>query len=168
MRFQTLSKFLLISLLTWIALPVLAAPAEKTGFVDVQKILETPQGREIGSKLEKISADARMVAEKDQRAFEEKRANLDKQSMTLSKQQLDEKMKALEAEYASLQQKFQGMERNLAQQKSQLSEDFYQKIRSAVETVAQKNDITMVVDKKALLWSESFHDLTDKVITEMR
>ncbi len=144
------------------------AEGAKIGVVDLQKIMQTSsQMKAIQDKLEKEfkpRRDKLVVMEEGLKRDMEK---FKRDSAVMSATQ----RKDLERKIVSTQQQFeregQQYQQELSTAHNEAMEDFYNKIRTAIAKVAQKESYDLVFQKDAAPFSVDKLDVTDKVMKEI-
>lgn len=158
----------LVTILAMTSMSVFAAES-RIGVVDLQKIMQT-------------SSQMKTIQEKLEKEFKERRDRLIAMEETLKKDMEQFKRdtsvlsqsqrKALEKKIVSEQQEF---ERNGQQYQQELStanneamEQFYNKIRAAIATVAEHEKYDLVFQKDAAPFSVDKLDMTASVMKEIK
>lgn len=141
----------------------------KVGVVDLQRIMQTsPQMKSIQEKLEKEFKPRRdkLVAmeenlKKDMEKFKREGAVMS-----------DAQKKALERKIVATQQQFerdgQQYQQELSTAHNEAMEGLYNKVRSAIKTIAETDKYDIILQKDAAPFSVSKMDVTDKVMKEIR
>jgi outer membrane protein len=140
----------------------------KIGIVDLQKVIQTsPQMQKVQQALEQKFRTRRDALVEEEKQIRTKMENFKRDSAILSA--VDKKDK--EREIISLQQKFelegQQYQRELTTAQNEAMEDFYTKVRSAIESVAKKENYDLILQKDAAPFASEKLDLTKIVVNEI-
>ncbi len=165
---------LTVILSTLAVAPVLeAAPgSQKTGVVDVGKILnQMPETKKAENILKATGTQWEKGLDKLKKEFQAAAAGYEKQKSSLAKAARDKKEKELNLKYQNLQkyqmEKF-GPGGALDKKKAELFAPIRQKILAAVKAVAAKEGFSVIIDKQAMVYSDSSADITAKVISKLK
>ena len=163
---------LILSLLA-VAPSALAAPGDqKTGVVDVAKILnQMPEKQKAENILKATGTQWEKGLDKLKKDFQTAAASYEKQKKSLSKTAIEQKEKDLNLKYQNIQkyqmEKF-GPGGALDKKKAELFAPIRQKILNAVQAVAQKEGFSVIIDKQAMVYGDKSADLTFKVISQLK
>lgn len=144
------------------------ADSLKIGIVDLQKVIQTsPQMQKVQQALEqkfRSRRDTLVATEKDIRA---KMEAFKRDSVVMNAAEKKDKERAI----ISLQQKFemdgQQYQRELSTAQNEAMEDFYAKVRLAIETVSKNQKFDLVLQKDAAPFASEKLDVTKLVVNEI-
>ena len=167
-------KFKVLFLLTIIALATHSVNAQRgvrIGYIDTEYILQNvPEYKEASSQLDKKVQQWKTEIETKLNAIEQKKKELDNESVLLTKELYDERYEDItfeEAEILDYQQKRFGPEGDLMIQKRQLIEPIQDQIFAAVQEIAETKKYDFVFDKSAdvvMLYSAERYDMSEQVL----
>ena len=167
-------KYKVLFLLTIIGLMSFSAFAQKgvrIGYIDTEYILQNvPEYQEASTQLDKKVQQWKSEIETKLKAIEQKKKELDNESVLLTKELYDERFEDIsfeEAEILDYQQKRFGPNGDLIIQKRQLIEPIQDQIFSAVQDIAETGKYDFVFDKSAdvvMLYSAERYDLSERVL----
>ncbi|MEP5254346.1 MAG: OmpH family outer membrane protein [Winogradskyella arenosi] len=167
-------KFKVLFLLTILGLTSFSAFAQRgvrIGYIDTEYILQNvPEYQEASSQLDKKVLQWKSEIEKKLKAIQQKKNELDNESVLLTKELYDERFEDIsfeEAEVLDYQQKRFGPEGDLMIQKRQLIEPIQDQIFAAVQEIADTKKYDFVFDKSAdvvMLYSAERYDISEQVL----
>ncbi|WP_245710305.1 OmpH family outer membrane protein [Winogradskyella thalassocola] len=167
-------KFKVLFLLTIIGLVTCSVNAQRgvrIGYIDTEYILQNvPEYKEASSQLDKKVQQWKTEIETKLNAIEQKKKELDNESVLLTKELYDERYEDItfeEAEVLDYQQKRFGPEGDLMIQKRQLIEPIQDQIFAAVQEIAETKSYDFVFDKSAdvvMLYSAERYDMSEQVL----
>ncbi len=167
-------KFKVLFLLTILGLTsfsVFAQRGVRIGYIDTEYILQNvPEYQEASSQLDKKVLQWKSEIEKKLKAIQQKKNELDNESVLLTKELYDERFEDIsfeEAEVLDYQQKRFGPEGDLMIQKRQLIEPIQDQIFAAVQEIADSKKYDFVFDKSAdvvMLYSAERYDISEQVL----
>ncbi|MBU2929088.1 OmpH family outer membrane protein [Winogradskyella psychrotolerans] len=168
MKFKVLFLLIVIGLATC---SVNAQRGVRIGYIDTEYILENvPEYKEASSQLNKKVLQWKTEIESKLNAIEQKKKELDNESVLLTKELYDERYEDItfeEAEVLDYQQKRFGPEGDLMIQKRQLIEPIQDQIFAAVQEIAETKKYDFVFDKSAdvvMLYSAERYDMSEQVL----
>lgn len=167
-------KFKVLFLLAIISLMSFSANAQKgvrIGYIDTEYILQNvPEFQEASSQLDKKVQQWKTEIEKKLSTIEQKKKELENESVLLTKELYEERMEDIsfeEAEILDYQQKRFGPNGDLIIQKRQLIEPVQDQIFAAVQQIAETQKFDFVFDKSAdvvMLYSAERYDVSERVL----
>ncbi|MCG8342330.1 MAG: OmpH family outer membrane protein [Chlorobiales bacterium] len=169
---RTMIMTLILSLLA-IAPSALAAPGDqKTGVVDVAKILDQmPEKKKAENILKATGSQWEKGLDKLKKDFQTAATSYEKQKASLSKTAREQKEKDLNLKYQNIQkyqmEKF-GPGGALDKKKAELFAPIRQKILTAVQAVSKKEGFSVIIDKQAMVYGDKSADITFKVISQLK
>jgi Skp family chaperone for outer membrane proteins len=143
----------------------------RIGYIDTEYILQNvPEYQEASTQLDKKVLQWKTEIEKRLNAIEQKKKELDNESVLLTKELYDERYEDIsfeEAEVLDYQQKRFGPSGDLIIQKRQLIEPIQDQIFAAVQEIATTKKYDFVLDKSAdvvMLYSAERYDISEQVL----
>ncbi len=174
--FTTLSRSTIItvilSLLVMVPSVTAASGTQKTGVIDVAKILDQmPEKQKAENILKATGTQWEKGLDKLKQEFQTMATSYEKQKSSLSKAAKEQKEKELNLKYQNLQkyqmEKF-GPGGALDKKKAELFAPIRQKILNAVTAVATKEGFSVIIDKQAMVYGDKSADITFKVINQLK
>ncbi|WP_299110614.1 OmpH family outer membrane protein [uncultured Winogradskyella sp.] len=167
-------KFKVLFLLAILGLISFGANAQRgvrIGYIDTEYILQNvPEYQEASTQLDKKVLQWKTEIEKKLGVIEQKKKELENESVLLTKELYEERMEDIsfeEAEILDYQQKRFGPNGDLIIQKRQLIEPIQDQIFSAVQQIAETKKFDFVFDKSAdvvMLYSAERYDISEQVL----
>ncbi|NNE32641.1 MAG: OmpH family outer membrane protein [Winogradskyella sp.] len=167
-------KFKVLFLLAILGLLSLNASAQRgvrIGYIDTEYILQNvPEYQEASTQLDKKVLQWKSEIEKKLSAIEQKKKELENESVLLTKELYDERLEDItfeEAEIIEYQQNRFGPNGDLMIQKRQLIEPIQDQIFAAVQDIAETGKYDFVFDKSAdvvMLYSAERYDISERVL----
>lgn len=168
MKFKVLFLLITIGLLSFNAN---AQRGVRIGYIDTEYILQNvPEYQEASSQLDKKVQDWKTEIETRLNAIDQKKKELNNESVLLTKELYDERFEDIsfeEAEVLDYQQKRFGPSGDLMIQKRQLIEPIQDQIFAAVQEIAETKKYDFVFDKSAdlvMLYSAERYDMSEQVL----
>lgn len=170
----TIMKFRFISFALALSFSTLLS-AQRYGVVDMDYILQnTPEYAQSRSQLDKLSEQWAGEVSALQSELQSLKDALAAERILLSPDKLTQREKSIEdkqMEVISLQQKYFGPAGQLFEKRAQLVQPIQDKIFGAVQAVARKRKLELVLDKSAqsgVLYVEKEKDYSDEVLTSLK
>ena len=167
-------KFKVLFLLTVIGLMSFSLNAQRgvrIGYIDTEYILQNvPEYQEATSQLDKKVLQWKSEIEQKLNVIEQKKKELENESVLLTKELYEERMEDIsfeEAEILDYQQKRFGPQGDMIIQKRQLIEPIQDQIFAAVQQIAESKKYDFVFDKSAdvvMLYSAERYDISEQVL----
>ncbi|WP_299366786.1 OmpH family outer membrane protein [Winogradskyella sp.] len=167
-------KFKVLFLLTTIGLMSFSVNAQRgvrIGYIDTEYILQNvSEYQEASTQLDKKVQQWKTEIEKKLNVIEQKKKELENESVLLTKELYEERMEDIsfeEAEILDYQQKRFGPEGDMIIQKRQLIEPVQDQIFAAVQQIAETKKFDFVFDKSAdvvMLYSAERYDISEQVL----
>ncbi|NNF86712.1 MAG: OmpH family outer membrane protein [Winogradskyella sp.] len=167
-------KFKVLFLLIMVGLTSLLSYGQRgvrIGYIDTEYILQNvPEYQEATSQLDKKVLQWKSEIEQKLSAIEQKKKELDNESVLLTKELYEERYEEIsyeEAEILDYQQKRFGPNGDLFIQKRQLMQPVQDQIFSAVQEIASNKKFDFIFDKSAdvvMLYSAEQYDVSDQVL----
>lgn len=150
---------------------LLAQRSIRIGYIDTEYVLESvPEYQTAVSELDSKVNTWKSDIEKKLNAIEEKKKQLNNESVLLTKELFDERMEDIlfeESEILDYQRKRFGPEGDLYLQKKQLIQPVQDQVFSAVQDIAKTKRYDFIFDKSSdvvMLYSANKYDISDQVI----
>ncbi len=170
----TIMKFRFISFALALSFSTLLS-AQRYGVVDMDYILQnTPEYAQSKSQLDKLSEQWAGEVSALQSELQSLKDALAAERILLSPDKLTQREKSIEdkqMEVISLQQKYFGPAGQLFEKRAQLVQPIQDKIFGAVQAVARKRKLELVLDKSAqsgVLYVEKEKDYSDEVLNSLK
>ena len=167
-------KYKVLFLLAILSLMSFSANAQRgvrIGYIDTEYILQNvPEYQEASTQLDKKVLGWKTEIEKRLNEIEQKKKELDNESVLLTKELYNERFEDIsfdEAEILDYQQKRFGPNGDLIIQKRQLIEPIQDQIFAAVQEIAETKKYDFVFDKSAdvvMLYSAERYDMSEQVL----
>ncbi|MCA0133421.1 OmpH family outer membrane protein [Winogradskyella alexanderae] len=167
-------KFKVLFLLAFTGLMSFSALAQRgvrIGYIDTEYILQNvPEYQEASTQLDKKVLQWKSEIEKKLSVIEQKKKELENESVLLTKELYEERMEDIsfeEAEILDYQQKRFGPNGDLMIQKRQLIAPIQDQIFAAVQEIATSKKYDFVFDKSAdvvMLYSAERYDISEQVL----
>ena len=139
----------------------------KIAVVDTQRaVMETEDGLRAQATLKKHFDKRQHELDDKQVALQKEREDIEKQKDVLSKQALQARVDKWQKEMTELQTVFVDYNKELQKRQGEITQPIFQKTMGIIRRIATQNGYDIVIDKQAVPYHRSDHDLTDRVITE--
>ncbi|MEO1031956.1 MAG: OmpH family outer membrane protein [Bacteroidota bacterium] len=168
MKFKVLFLLAIIGLMSF---SVNAQRGVRIGYIDTEYILQNvPEYQEASTQLDKKVLQWKTEIEKKLSVIEQKKKELENESVLLTKELYEERMEDIsfeEAEILDYQQKRFGPNGDMIIQKRQLIEPIQDQIFAAVQQIAETKKFDFVFDKSAdvvMLYSAERYDISEQVL----
>lgn len=137
----------------------------KIGVVDLQKIMQTStEMKTIQSKLEKEFKPRRDTLVEMEEGLKKDMEKFKRDSAVMSKSERQKLEKKIVETQKTFEKQGQEYQQELSKAHNEAMEAFYNKIRSAIAKVAEKDKYDLVLQKDAAPFSAPKLDVTDKVL----
>lgn len=168
MRLKGLFLTVMLLLSSW-------AQAQRYGVVDTDYILKAlPEYAQAQSQINKLSEQWAGEVSALQSELESLKDALDAERILLSPEKLEKREKGIatkQGEVIDLQQKYFGPEGELFRKREQLVQPIQDKVFGAVQAVARKRKLELVLDKSAqsgVLFVDKDKDYSDEVLNSIK
>jgi len=162
-------------ILTLALLANISVFAQRYGVVDTDYILKSlPEYAQAKSQMDKLSEQWAGEVSALQSELESLKDALDAERILLSPEKLKKREQGIEskqAEVIALQQRYFGPEGQLFEKRSQLVQPIQDKVFGAVQAVARKRKLELVLDKSAqsgVLFVDKEKDYSDEVLNSLK
>jgi Skp family chaperone for outer membrane proteins len=136
--------------------------------VNMQKIFTTaPQVKKINAKLEKKFASRNESLLKEEKKLQAKIKKLEKDETILKKSDLNDLRKKVSKGTANFREKKAKFQQELYNAQNGAMRDFMKTLSKAVESIAKKRNISVVIPSNNLLYSQSNLDITKDVLEKL-
>lgn len=150
---------------------LLAAPAAhaqdaQIGFTNQELLLSNmPEMQQVQQQLEQEAQTMRQEMQAEEQELQEMLAEYQKQQALLSDQRRAEREQAIRQRQQELQQSVQQRQQQLAQREAELMQPLLEKLQSAINQVAESQDLDIIMRTQALLYvnESSVIDVTPQV-----
>jgi len=151
-----------------LALPVAASAADlKVAYVDLQRVLlEVDDGKAAKARLQKWLDDKQKEIDKEQTALRAEKETLDKQASAMNAETRAQKEADLQRKVMTLAQKWEKSRGEAANKERQEMEPIIAKIDQVVATIAQRDDLGLVLEKRdsGIVFAKAQLDISNEVI----
>lgn len=138
------------------------------GVVDLQKIMQTSkQMKELQQKLEQNFQPRRAKLMATEEELKNDMVKLKRDSAVLSQAQKKDLEKKVIAKQQALERDGQQYQQELTAAQNDAMEDFYNKIRQAINKIAEKEKYDIVLQKEAAPFISDKLDITSQVIKQI-
>lgn len=162
--------YLFVALMLSIALPAHAANETTVGYVDMQKVLEeSTLGKRLQDQLRKdFEPRAKELAEQE-RAIQQMQQELASNKPLMSNDQVKKKEQEIQSKIEAYQKQARPVQQDLMKVQQEKGREIIGPARKAVDTVAKKKKLGMVVERglAGLLYMDDSLDITDAVIKQL-
>ncbi len=160
-----MKKYLLAVLLT---LPLLAQAEGRTGVVDpIGALQEAKEFQDRFGKLEASLKDEQSRLDRLGGEVESLRGRLEKEGMTMSEDEREQLQTQGQQKMIELQNLRQSAQRKLNKGQQEILQVMEPKLKQAVETVAERENLDMVLNAQAVVYVKSDMDITEAVTKQL-
>jgi Skp family chaperone for outer membrane proteins len=142
----------------------------KIAVVDLRSLLDTtPAGKRTKEAFDKSQKAKQATLSKGEDELKKTQDDLIKRKPLLKPETFEAERQALEKKFVELQETKLKLERELAEDYTQLSKDLFEKqIKPKIALIAKAEGITVVLDKGEMVYADSAIDLTQRINAEMK
>jgi outer membrane protein len=161
------SRRLLVALAAALPLTFSAAAhaQNKIGYVNFQKALaELDEAKAARTRLEGLKEQKQKDLDKAQDALKKDKDTFDKQASTMTEAARNQKAEDLQKRFIDLQQNFEKGRAELAQKENEEFQPIVNKMRTIINSIAQKEGFTMVFDAGGIAYAPDSLDLTPQLV----
>jgi outer membrane protein len=157
---------LVVAVLAALALAPAARAAEtKIVVVDFQRaMMECEEGKNAVAGIKKDSEEKGKVLEAKQKEIEAAIADFEKGKAVLSDQARDAKTEELQKRRYEWNQAMAQLQNDVNDRLSDASKDVGEKMKLLVKSIAEAENIQVVLDRSAVVWGQGSLDITNEVI----
>lgn len=163
-------KKLFCLLMLTISLPALAASSAaglKVGYVQIDKIMQSPASLEVGERLKKEFTPRNTELQRLKKQVDDKEAALDKDMMTLSEAIREKRSREISELKLNFQQKQRELAEDFELRKREERAKLQDRINRAVTTISQAEGYDLVLYGNAA-YAGPKADITEKVIKAVK
>ena len=141
------------------------AEDSKFGYVDMQRALnETEDGRKAKEKLKKEFDQKQKELDEQQAQLKKDIEDLDKKRTLLPADKLREKETELRSRLEKVQQTYMRHQQDLTAKEQKETGKIFERMTRIVQKIAAAENLSMIVDKSALIFAKPHLDLTNELI----
>lgn len=149
-----------------------SAQAQKIGYTNQQAILSNmPEMQEVQQKLRKAAKQQQQEYQQEQQALQKKIQKYRQQQSLLDDSARAQRERELRRQQQQLQQSSQKRQQQLRQRERELMQPLLEDLQSAINLVADRQNIDLVMQSQALLYvdqnSDQVVDITMEVAQEL-
>lgn len=153
---------------TLLAAPYQTAQAQdpKIGYTNQELLLSNmPEMQDVQQQLEQAAQTMRQEMQAEEQELQEMLAEYQKQQALLSDQRRAEREQAIRQRQQELQQAVQQRQQQLAQREAELMQPLLEKLQTALNTVAEEQNLDIIMRTQALLYvnEQNVVDVTPQV-----
>ena len=163
-------KKLLCLLMLAISLPAMAASSAaglKVGYVQIDKIMQSPASLEVGERLKKEFTPRNAELQRQKKLLDDKEAALDRDLMTLSEASREKRSREISEMKLNFQQKQRELAEDFELRKREERAKLQDRINRAVTTISQAEGYDLVLYGNAA-YAGAKADITEKVIKAVK
>ena len=163
-------KKLLCLLMLVISLPAMAASSAaglKVGYVQIDKIMQSPASLEVGERLKKEFTPRNAELQRQKKLLDDKEAALDRDLMTLSEASREKRSREISEMKLNFQQKQRELAEDFELRKREERAKLQDRINRAVTTISQAEGYDLVLYGNAA-YAGAKADITEKVIKAVK
>lgn len=144
-----------------------AVQAQTIATIDLEKaVMEVAEGKGAIEKLKSFHASKQGMLDKEMDQLKKEKEDLEKKAAMMKPEERTKR----EAEFGQKVQEFQGkgmaLQQELDQMKQQALEPIMDKMSAIVQTLAEKEGYTAVLNKAAIVYTSEKYDITNQVVRE--
>ena len=137
----------------------------KIVYLDVQFVIDNSElGKFYKKKIKKIKDKNKKELKKDETIIKKKENDIKNQKNILSKEEINNRVKDLNELLKKYQIKISNNNKIILEEKKKYSSKILKTLNPIVASYVNKNNITLVIDKKNVLIGVKSLDITDKII----
>jgi outer membrane protein len=141
----------------------------KIGVVDMERVAsESSAGQQAKQAIDHKTRQFQLDTERKRASLEKFKQELDKERVSQNKEEIERKTHYLAEKMQVFQLQFQQDQQELEEFRNRQLGVVRDKTLRAVNAIAKSEGFSHVFATNAMLWSDSAHDLTDKVIPRAR
>jgi outer membrane protein len=137
----------------------------KFGYVDMQRALnETEDGRKAKAALKKEFDQKQKELDEQQNQLKKEIEDLDKKRTLLPAEKIREKETELRSKLEKVQQTYMRHQKDLSEKEQKETGKIFERMTRIVQKIAATENLSMIVDKSALIFAKPHLDLTNELI----
>jgi outer membrane protein len=142
-----------------------AAGELKIGVVDLQRALnEVDEGATAKKSLKTEFEGKQKALDAKQNELKAMKDDLDARGSMMKPEAKQEKIAELQKRLMEVQQTYMQMQQELTKKESELTSEIFKKMGTLLQAMGSEQDLTLVVEKSAVLYSKGHLDLTNELI----
>lgn len=135
------------------------------GVIDVQRaLMQVDEGRAAKTQLQADFKDKQKLLDKRQDELRSLKEDLDKRASTMDPAKRKEKQEELQRKYLDLQQTYVTLQKQLMAREKQLTGRIIQKMQPILASIAQENNLDVILNAESLVWAKPDLDVTNELI----
>lgn len=137
------------------------------GLIDIQKVISTiKEGQGVQKKLEKAFNDKKAVLQKDEEKIKKAQEDFKKQSMVLADNARANKEREMQEMYMSLQNKTMQYQKEIQEMEQTLKKPILDRLRPIIEEASKTAnvDLTFELSAAPIIYAKTKKDISDDVI----
>ncbi|MCX7879117.1 MAG: OmpH family outer membrane protein [Ignavibacteria bacterium] len=139
------------------------------GVVDVETIVkQLPEAQDADSKLREMQKQLQDTITKMQESLQKKVDTYLRQKNLMPAEQQQKQEQALQEEQQKIQSFYNEKVNEIQNKRDEFLEPIRNKVKSAIQSVAKEENLTIVFEKGNLLYSEDRFDITFKVLDKIK
>ncbi len=137
----------------------------RTGFIDLQKALsETKEWKEKSEAFKKEFEQEQLIISARERSIAQMLEDINKQSMVLDPSLKKEKEEKFRAERRDFQRYVKDKSEEFSAKEKEMTEALIKKMVTVLRKVGKEKNFTMILEKKAVLYSDDGKDITSAAV----
>lgn len=145
-----------------------ALSEEKIAFVDMEKIVTSSNyGKAVLSKINELNNDNINKIKKSEQKLKEKEESIKKKQNIVSELELNKEINQFKADINNLRNEKDKMVANIKEIKNKELSNLYQKINPIIQSYMDKNNISILLDVKSIVFGKSDHNITTQLVDEI-
>lgn len=146
-----------------------ADPAQKIGVVDVQQVLaQSPQTKKVADSIKSKFKKREAQLKKDQEKLQANQSKLDKDGSVMSDKDRAKLRDSIISGRAAFQGRVAAFQQDVSEAQAKAMQNLLNDIKTIVNSIAQKEHYTVVVEKRSIAYVADGFDITSKVISAMK
>ena len=146
-----------------------ALAANKLGYVDLQRALtELEEGKAAKTRLQALLDAKQKEIDSEQEALRKEKEQIDKQAGVMSEETRLQRQNDLQRKVVDLAQKWERAKTEMNAKEQAELQAIFAKLNPIIQTIAERDGLTMVFDKTVFAFAASELDYTDEVMRTYR
>jgi outer membrane protein len=156
---------LLAVVFTTLVSPVARAEEIKLGYVDLQRaVAETEDGRKARAMLKKDFDTKQKELDEQQEALKKSMEDLEKKRTLLPADAVRSKEQEIQGTLQKVQQTYMRHQQDLTGKEQKETGKIFERMTRIVQKIAAAENLSLIVDKSALIFAKPHFDLTNELI----
>ena len=148
-------------ILSLVFMTTLVYAEEKLGYVDLGRVFDEYSKTK---KYDKVLDDKQKDYEKEREKKLEEVKKLQEKLSLLSEEEKEARNSELQDKITQLQEFDRNSTQDLRKQRDEKVQDIFKDIKKAIETYAKKNRLSLVFDKRALVYENANFNITAQIL----